>query len=117
MASLYVFLHGLFVVAERATDLEIALPDVPGHVFRAGTWLAETAIQQGGVLRLGVPPPTAPPVRPWGPAPSTRRSVPATVYLDQCRLNSGGRAATVWLPKPDGTLALLLGTPTIAGHN
>ena len=36
--TLYVFLHGLCVIRDvtNLNEVEVALPDVPGHVFRAG---------------------------------------------------------------------------------
>lgn len=50
---LYVFLHGLAVVTEQASTITIHLPEVNGHVRKAGSWLAETSIETGQVVLEG----------------------------------------------------------------
>jgi hypothetical protein len=48
-----VFVHGLTVIAERPDGkLEIAMPRVNGHAYRAGSWLAETPIERGTRVEL-----------------------------------------------------------------
>ncbi|HEV3038296.1 MAG TPA: hypothetical protein VHA33_11015 [Candidatus Angelobacter sp.] len=107
--TLYVFLHGLFVVRETpqppqfnpfippnppAGFLEVVLPTVPGHVYRAGGWLAETEIALGNdMYLLGV-----------DPGNDTLRF---TIDLPQTSLTSQKRAATLWLYKPQQILSLL----------
>jgi hypothetical protein len=96
--SLYVILHGLTVVSERGPDLQIVLPDVPGHEQKAGAWLAETPIQKGSVMRLS------------GVNPGTK-SVSQTDFslnLTGTAVTSQARAATLVLPRPKEILGLLL---------
>lgn len=51
--TLYVFFHGLFIFSESGPfarpdfPLQVVLPKVPGHMYRAGTWLAEDDINTG----------------------------------------------------------------------
>jgi hypothetical protein len=111
----YVFLHGLFVVSETAPPpqpnplappnppappnpyLEVVLPEVPGHVYRAGGWLAETEIGPGNVMYLSG-------VKPGG---QTFGADNFTIDLPQTSLTSQKRAATLWLYKPNHILSLL----------
>lgn len=95
MPNLYLFMHGLFAVAPRGNSVEVALPDVPGHVQRAGTFLAETNIARRSVLQLrGVDPGNA--------------SLPSNgiVDLSDTTLTSRRRAVTLWLPQPQDVLYL-----------
>lgn len=94
--TLYVFLHGLSVVRQRGSKLEIVLPRVPGHVYKAGAWLGETEITRRSVLHLR------------GVTPGTKSFADAhfTIDLPDCSLTSEGRAATLWLPKADLILRL-----------
>ncbi|HEV2992081.1 MAG TPA: hypothetical protein VG759_26830 [Candidatus Angelobacter sp.] len=109
----YVFLHGLFVVNENpqlpqknplaagADYLQVVLPEVSGHVYRAGGWLAESEIASGKeIYLLGVT-----------PAHATFKS---TIDLSQAsqsptslNSNSTNKPATLWLYKPDQILDLL----------
>lgn len=50
--SLYVFLHGLGVACDRGPYIQIVLPRVPGHCYRAGGWLSETLIAGDRILAL-----------------------------------------------------------------
>src|SRR5260370_1207112 len=95
---LYVFLHGLSVGCELKGDLEIVLPHVPGHVYRAGSWLMETDIALKSTLRL------------WGVTPgnATLAATDPIIHLTGCKLTSKGRAATLWLPPPRDILPLLI---------
>jgi hypothetical protein len=55
MAKLNVILHGLAAVLRRHEELVVLLPDLDGqHVFRAGTWLAETELRPGTYVLGGV---------------------------------------------------------------
>jgi len=104
--TLYVFLHGLSVVAERANDLLVVLPKVPGHVYKAGNWLAETQIAPAGVLRLRG-------VRPGNVAFSQTNFC---IHLPGTSLTRRKRAASLLLPRPKEILGLLLAenTPYVA---
>lgn len=56
--SLNVVFHGLCVFIAKPgknenPGVDILLPEVPGHVYRAGTWLGETSIDPGAELTLG----------------------------------------------------------------
>jgi hypothetical protein len=96
---LYVFLHGLTVMFERTDGkLEIVMPRVPGHVYRAGSWLAETPVESGNTLELmGVNAGTTN-IHTTGFLPTIPR--PYTVTRRR-------RAATVIVPKPAEILGLL----------
>jgi len=101
--SLYLFFHGLTAAREKGSQLEIVLPRVPGHVFRAGTWLAETPIELGSVLRLqGVT-----------PGQTSYYSTKFAVHLPDCALTNKSRASTILLPRPRQILELLLATPLV----
>jgi hypothetical protein len=96
--TLFVFLHGYCVVAERGKWLEVVLPDIPGHVNKAGGWLTESAIARKGVLRLtGVE-----------TGNESFAKHPLTILLKGCYLTSRARAATLWLPWPARILPLLI---------
>jgi hypothetical protein len=95
MATVYVFLHGLFVTLERQFDIEVVLPRVAGHVYRAGNWLQETDLARGGrfVLR--------------GITAATTRSITQAdkmIHLPGLALTGSSRAATIWLPRPNRIL-------------
>jgi hypothetical protein len=94
MATVYVFLHGLFVTLERQYDIEVVLPRVAGHVYRAGNWLQETDLARGGrfVLR-GI---TA--------ASGSIKQADKMIHLPGLTLTGGSRAATIWLPRPNRIL-------------
>jgi hypothetical protein len=99
---LYVFLHGLTAVRQQGTDLEIVLPRVPGHVQKAGRWLAESDIAQNGVLELsGVETGNAP--FPWD----------GMLFLKGTTLTTRKRAATLRLPRPEKVFGLLYAFPTL----
>jgi len=103
---LYVFLHGLTVVADRGTELLVVLPKVPGHVYKAGSWLAETDIAPGSKLRLlGVK---------AGNVTFAQKGF--CIYLPDSSLTTRKRAASLWLPRPKEILGLQLtqNTPYVA---
>src|SRR5262245_17523474 len=87
---LYVFFHGLCAGRDTGNEIEVALPDVPGHVFKAGAWLAETEITSGRVLHL------------TGVNSGSAKLAQANVGIDlpDCSLTSKKRAATLRLPLP-----------------
>jgi hypothetical protein len=96
--NLYLVLHGYLVVHEHRDRLEVVLPEIPGHVFRAGSWLNEAPIAKGSELRLlGVQ-----------PGNTSLVQQPLTVFLEGCSLTPDGRAATIWLPLPTQVLQLLV---------
>jgi hypothetical protein len=76
----------------------VVLPDVPGHVHKAGNWLAETTIANRHVLRL----------RGVLSGNMTFSQTDFTVRLPETSLTSRKRAATLRLPRPQGILGLLL---------
>jgi hypothetical protein len=96
---LYVFLQGLMVIGEKNNQFEIAIPAVDGHVYKAGSWLAETPIAAGAVLTLTNVTAGAASIRPL----DFLIDVPVTYPITQ-----NGRAATLWVPKPKEVLGLLL---------
>jgi hypothetical protein len=98
--SLYVFLHGLTVLTEKAGHFVIVLPDVPGHVHKAGNWLGETVIRHENLVRLRG-------VSSGGMSLSLTKS---TIHLPGTSLTSRKRAATFWLPRPKDLLELLVVT-------
>lgn len=50
---LNVIFHGLCVFVERKTDIAVFLPNMGDeHVYRAGTWLAETSLKRGSEFVL-----------------------------------------------------------------
>jgi hypothetical protein len=100
MATLYVFLQGLFVTLERTYDIEVVLPRVPGHVYRAGSWLNETDLASGGqfVLR-GVTASTG-----------SIRQADKMIHLPGLTFTGRGRAATIWLPRPNRILPFCIAT-------
>jgi hypothetical protein len=113
--TLYVFLHGLFVVSENAQPpqpnpltarspakgyLQVVLPEVSGHVYRAGGWLAEAEIARGNMLYL------------QGVDPGDAKFGDSTIDLSQTSrtptsLASKNIAATLWFYKPRTILSLL----------
>jgi hypothetical protein len=104
--TLYVFLHGLTVVRERGSMLELALPRVRGHVYRAGSWLSESTIQARSVLRLhGVE-----------AGMKSLSGTDFTINLPDCSLTSRGRAATLWLPRPKAIHGFLRSTLPQGGN-
>jgi hypothetical protein len=105
---LYVFLHGLTVSQERWDMLEVVLPQVPGHVLKAGNWLAETPLRNEGLFRLrGVDPPgRQPPVVSFSDSDKD-----FTIKLDaRTSLTSRCRGVTVLLPRPKEILGLRCAT-------
>lgn len=96
--SLYIFLHGLSVVADTANQLEVVLPLVQGHVHRAGNWFAETTIAPRSVLRL----------RGVNSGTMSFSQTQCSVHLPGISLTSRKRAATILLPRPKEILELLL---------
>jgi hypothetical protein len=94
MATVYLFLHGLFVTLERQHDIEIVLPRVPGHVYRAGSWLQETDLARGGrfVLR-GITAGTG-----------SIRQADKMIHLPGLLLTRHSRAATIRVPRPNRIL-------------
>jgi hypothetical protein len=103
--NLYVFLHGLAVIRERPDGIEVVLPRVPGHVFKAGSFLNETRIASKAVLRLnGV-----------DAGQATFQNLQHTILLPHCSLTSRRRAATFSMRKPAAILELLRATgPNLA---
>lgn len=98
--SLYLFMHGLFAIARRGDRYEVVLPDVPGHVQRAGTFLAESNIAHENVLRLrGVT---------RGPADFISDGI---VDLPGTALTDRKRAATLWLQLPNAIFYMRRATP------
>jgi len=96
--TLYLFLHGLFVVSERGNDLLIVLPRVSGHIHRAGNWLGESAIDPRAEFRLsGV-----------SSGAQTFSQTDFTIRLPGTSLTDRKRAATLWVPRPREILGLLL---------
>ncbi|HEV2444602.1 MAG TPA: hypothetical protein VGS58_01715 [Candidatus Sulfopaludibacter sp.] len=89
---LYVFVHGLAVAVQKpGQPLEIALPRVKGHVYKAGNFLAETPIEPGATLTLqGVQ---------AGNADIYKTGFLVNVPLPY-RVTPNGRAATVMVPQP-----------------
>jgi len=105
VGRLYLFLHGLTVIAERKgtpgtpDTFEIALPTVPGHVYKAGDWLAETTIENGNTLELG------------GVTPGTASIYNTGFLVDVPKLypvTTNKRAATLFVDRPNEVLGLLL---------
>jgi hypothetical protein len=44
-ARLYVFVHGVAVVEQKGNgSIKLFVPEIEGHVYKAGNWLAETSI-------------------------------------------------------------------------
>lgn len=98
--SLYLFMHGLFAMARRGDWYEVVLPDVPGHVQRAGTFLAESNIAYENVMRLrGVTPGTADFIS------------DGIVDLPDTSLTDRKRAATLWLRLPNAIFYMRRATP------
>jgi hypothetical protein len=99
---LYVFLHGLHVISQRINEMEIVLPNVPGHVQQAGTWLAETDIGTSIAFTSGL--------RLHGVKDGGMRFSANNFIIDlsrQTSLTNNGRAATLILPYPKGIVSLL----------
>src|SRR5262245_25455491 len=98
--TLYVFLKGLAVARERGSELEIVLPRVPGHVYRAGSWLAESTIAPRSLLRLrGVR---------RGTESFARKDF--VIHLPDCSVTARGRAATLRLPRAKEIVGFLCST-------
>lgn len=100
MGRLYLFVHGLTVIVERKDKkLEIVLPRVQGHVFRAGSWLSETDIEPGNRIEL------------LNVTEGSADIYKTGLLLDvpaPHNLTRRGRAATLVVPKPNEILCLLL---------
>jgi hypothetical protein len=101
---LYVFLHGLTVVCDRGSQIEIVMPRVRGHVYKAGSWLLERPIESGATLQLLN-------------VPAGHQSTRGTGFLievpPQYKVTRRGRAATILVPKPDEVLGILRATDTV----
>ena len=98
MGKLHVFVQGLFVVTETSQGIEMVFPDVPGHVYLAGSWLAETPITKGSLLTLNVPPPAVP--TPGDPRLQTFIGRDFMINLpDRAKLTQEARAVTILFPK------------------
>ena len=95
--TLYVFLHGLVVLHEQKDDLEVVLLQVPGHVYKAGSWLMETEILKDTLTLRGV---TA--------GKAGFAAAQFIIQLQGCALTNHGRAATLHLPRAKEILELLL---------
>jgi hypothetical protein len=100
--KVYVFVHGL-TVASQGTDgkIEIAMPRVRGHVYKAGSWLAETSIESGNTIELiGVTGGTA-------PAGDLYSATFLPIFPKRYPITKRRRAATVIVPRPVEILGLL----------
>lgn len=96
--TLYVFVHGLAVGHESGNNVNIILPAVPGHVYRAGSWLTETDIAAGETVRLeGV-------IR----GNKHLADCQFVIHLEGCELTTRGRGGAITLPRPKEILELLL---------
>jgi hypothetical protein len=94
MSKLYVFLHGLYVTKQTNSMIQVVMPLVKGHVYRAGSWLLESDIPHGRTLNLsGV---TA--------GSSDIKNQQKIIHLPGLRVTGRSQAATVWLPAPDNIL-------------
>jgi hypothetical protein len=104
--TVYVFLHGLTVLHETGGGIEMVLPDVEGHVYRAGNWLTETpfARKRGRFHLRGV-----------RPGNKNLSDALFTIKLTGCSLTDRRRAATLFLPSPKEIIEMLIvgepGTP------
>ncbi len=101
MASgeLYVFLHGLAVIRDnlKLNSVEVILPRVPGHTYKAGGWLSECPIERPLLTLTGV-------------HPSTSLASQLLLYaidLSGFPLTRQGRAVTIRLPWPKLIMELL----------
>jgi len=95
--TLYVFLHGLAVGHEPGNRVEIILPAVPGHMYKAGSWLMETDIALNSTLTLE------------GVNHGAKRVSDChhVIQLSGCGVTKRARAATLSLPRPKEILELL----------
>ena len=95
--TLYLFLHGLAVTHEQGNRVEIVLPAVPGHLYKAGNWLMETDITPHSTLTLD------------GVTHGAKQlsDCQHILQLAGCGLTKRARAATLSLPKPKEVLELL----------
>jgi hypothetical protein len=95
--TLYLFLHGLSVGHEPGNRVEIILPAVPGHMYKAGSWLTETDIAPNSTLTLD------------GVTHGKKKLSHSKhiVKLSGCGLTKRARAATLSLPRPKQILELL----------
>jgi hypothetical protein len=110
MNKLYVFIQGLTVIAERKDGkLEIVMPLVRGHVYKAGSWLAESPVERGNTIELtGVKSGKASIHDPLIQATSPTgflATIPRPYTITRRR-----RAATVVVPKPAEILGFLRAT-------
>jgi hypothetical protein len=97
--QLYVFVHGLAVIRDNPAlnNVEVVLPDVPGHTAKAGGWLAECPVQRQELNLAGVR---------SGPTP-VAQLLQYTIDLRGCSLAPRGRAVTLRLPRPSLVMELL----------
>ena len=95
--TLYLFLHGLAVGHEPGNRVEVVLPAVPGHTYKAGSWLMETDIAPNSTLTLN------------GVTHGAKRVSDCNhiLQLTGCALTKRARAATLSLPRPKEILELL----------
>ena len=105
--TLYVFVHGLAVLHEAGHQVEIVLPTVPGHVYKAGSWLMETDLALNGTLTLG------------GVVHGNKHLADCEfiIHLAGCGLTRRGRGATLLLPRPKEILELLLTEGVVTINN
>src|SRR5437762_1639809 len=95
---LYMFLHGLIVCQDTGNEIVAVLPQIAGHVCKAGNWLRETTIGPNADLRLeGVK-----------AGAKSVKSLDKTIVLAGCSLDRGPRAATLRLKQPNKVLQLLV---------
>lgn len=100
---LYVLLHGLTVSQDSGNEIEVALPEIAGHVCKAGNWLRETPIERNSDLRLeGVV-----------AGSTTVSALDRTIVLRGSSLARGPRSATLRLPRPAKIHQLLVSRTVI----
>ena len=117
--SLYLFLHGLWVAREVGNNLEIVLPRVFDHVYKAGSWLAETPIESDRELKLiGVAPTGTDTFSERNRKAKDAFGTELMVSLPDCSLTSKKkfRFATLTLPRPLRILQLLNVKPIADGN-
>src|SRR5258708_1423017 len=107
---LYAFLHGLIVCEDAGNETVAVLPQIPGHVCKAGNWLKETPIEVNADLRLeGVTAGTKP--------LSTLLDKTKSIFLAGTSVDRGPRAATLRLPRPTAALQLLVANTDITNKS
>jgi hypothetical protein len=101
--TLNVILHGLFTIAVNETRITVYVPNMGfEHSYKAGNWLAETALEQGDFTLKGVSPPTEASKQPF--------SLEENIVLRNVHVvdaNCCDRVyATLHFPYPDSTRSL-----------